>query len=78
MQLHEDNETWLKTIPYSILGYEEDNIICILSVLGLLRIGDNVKDILSNKSIRSMRQASQTNCRWRGVSWMMAKISLLL
>lgn len=60
MQLHADNETCLKIIPYSILGYEEEDIICIpLPVLGLLRIGDNVKDNLSNKNIRSMRQASQ-------------------
>lgn len=58
--------------------YEKEDICITLPVLGLLRIGDNDKDILSNKNIRSKRPASQRLNVWRGVNWMMAKTPFLL
>lgn len=61
------------------LGSEEKDVTCIpLPVFGLLRVGDNVLDVLANKNIISTRQASQRLTRWRGLDWMTAKGFFLL
>lgn len=46
------------------LGFEEKAIICIpiLGVVGLFRVVGNVKNILPNKNIISMSQASSQCC----------------